>query len=153
MSETIGITPKPPETVLPEVPQELWESIRKASADSDSGALERCAADHPREMLCWAALAASQESIISRYAYARVGYHRGLDSLRANGWRGSGYVRSNNASNRPFLSALAQLGHYAGQIGEDDERERCQEFLKQLDPTVNWDDFDYDNPIDFIFAS
>ena len=72
---------------------------------------------------------------IERYAAYRVGYHRGLDALRANGWRGSGYVRWSEPTNRGFLRSLAGLGEVAAAIGETDEAERCAQFLLQLDPT------------------
>ncbi len=68
------------------------------------------------------------------YAAYRVGYHRGLDSLRANGWRGSGYVRWEHPSNQGFLRALAGLARQATAIGEHDEAERCELFLRQCDP-------------------
>lgn len=64
----------------------------------------------------------------------RVGYHRGLDMLRANGWRGSGYVRYVHESNRGFLDCLAGLARQAAVIGEDAEALRCRQFLAQLDP-------------------
>ena len=69
------------------------------------------------------------------YAAYRVGYHRGLDTLRQNGWRGSGYVRWKHQTNRPFLRCLAGLQQCAAQIGETDEAERCALFLLQLDPS------------------
>ena len=69
------------------------------------------------------------------YACFRVGYHRGLDRLRANGWRGSGYVRWQFEENRGFLRALRGLGQTAALIGETDEAERCAHFLMQCDPT------------------
>jgi hypothetical protein len=77
----------------------------------------------------------SASSTIEAYAYFRVGYHRGLDALRANGWRGSGYVRWVNASNRGFLTCLAGLANCAALIGEVDEAERCELFLRQCDPS------------------
>jgi hypothetical protein len=64
-----------------------------------------------------------------------VGYHRGLDRLRRNGWRGSGEVRWTEAENRGFLRALAGLAREAAVIGETAEAERCELFLRQLDPT------------------
>jgi hypothetical protein len=64
-----------------------------------------------------------------------VGYHRGLDRLRANGWRGSGYVRWREETNRGFLRALRGLGQAAARIGEQDEAERCAQFLAQLEPS------------------
>ena len=63
-----------------------------------------------------------------------MGYHRGLDRLRQNGWRGSGYVRWQHESNRGFLRALDGLRASAEAIGETDEAERCALFLRQLDP-------------------
>ena len=82
----------------------------------------------------WAELGDIGRDDIERYAYYRVGYHRGLDALRANGWRGSGYVRWSAPTNRGFLRALAGLGAMAAAIGEDDEAERVATFLAQLDP-------------------
>ena len=62
------------------------------------------------------------------------GYHRGLDALRAAGWRGSGYVRWRHESNRGFLRSLHALEQAADAIGEVDEAQRCALFLRQLDP-------------------
>ena len=53
---------------------------------------------------------------------------------RASGWRGSGYVRWTHETNRGFLRALDGLRASAAAIGEDDEAERCDLFLRQLDP-------------------
>lgn len=83
----------------------------------------------------WAALGDLGRDPIERYAAYRVGYHRGLDALRANGWRGSGYVRWTEATNYGFLSALRGLAQMAELIGEHDEAERCNTFLLQLDPS------------------
>jgi hypothetical protein len=79
---------------------------------------------------------------VERYAYARVGYHRGLDTLRASGWRGSGYVRWRHESNHGFLRALEGLRSAAAEIGEADEEERCAIFLRQCDP--EWPPADFD---------
>jgi hypothetical protein len=88
--------------------------------------------------MCWAQLAALGEEPIERYAYARVGYHRGLDALRANGWGGTGRVRWSEPTNRPFLACLVRLRAAAAEIGEDAEVTRIDEFLRDLDP--DWDD-------------
>ena len=72
---------------------------------------------------------------VEAYACYRVGYHRGLDTLRANGWRGSGYVRWEHPSNRGFLRCLSGLQRMSTMLGEADEAERCQVFLHQLDPS------------------
>jgi hypothetical protein len=91
-------------------------------------------ADWPRCLEAWAELGDLGRDAVERYAAYRVGYHRGLDRLRANGWRGSGYVRSSHPENVGFLRCLRGLGEMAAAIGEADEAERCATFLLQLDP-------------------
>lgn len=88
----------------------------------------------PRFLEGWARLGDEGRDMIERYAAYRVGYHRGLDTLRASGWRGSGYVRRAHETNRGFLDCLAGLQSEAREIGETDEAQRCAEFLHQLDP-------------------
>jgi hypothetical protein len=83
----------------------------------------------------WAALGALGRDVIEQYAAYRVGYHRGLDALRANGWRGSGYVRWAAESNRGFLRCLRGLQQMATAIGEADEADRITVFMHQLDPS------------------
>jgi len=90
--------------------------------------------DHPRSLIGWASLGDLARDEVEAYACYRVGYHRGLDALRANGWRGSGYVRWAHEGNRGFLRSLAGLGRTAQAIGEADEAARCEEFLQMLDP-------------------
>jgi hypothetical protein len=91
---------------------------------------------HPASSLCWALLAegalASQtpEGDLGAYAYARTGYHRGLDSLRRAGWRGTGPVPWEHLPNRGFLRALWALALAAERIGEGEEYERCAQFLR-----------------------
>ena len=97
-------------------------------------AVAEVAARDPRCLQAWAALAELANDPIEKYAYARVGYHRGLDALRAAGWRGSGYVRWSRESNRGFLRSLDALRATAASIGEVDEEQRCELFLRQLDP-------------------
>lgn len=99
------------------------------------------AAEHPDSIEAWAALGAVQEetgdsilSTINAYACYRIGYHRGLDALRKNGWRGTQLVRWSDEPNRGFLRCLDGLRRLAGLIGERDEEARCAEFLLQLDP-------------------
>lgn len=72
---------------------------------------------------------------IAAYAYARVGYHRGLDLLRSAGWRPDREVRWEHEGNRGFLLALFELMRASAAIGEGVEARRCREFLLQLDPT------------------
>lgn len=89
-------------------------------------------AAHPESSLAWAVLADAawtQGRTVDSYAYARVGYHRGLDALRRNGWRGHGPVPYSHAPNLGFLRCLAALGRGAEAIGETGEAERCATFL------------------------
>jgi len=98
-------------------------------------AVAEVVASAPRYLDGWAELGDLGRDVIERYAAYRVGYHRGLDALRANGWRGSGYVRWSEPTNRGFLRSLRGLGVMAAEIGETDEAERCHTFLLQLDPS------------------
>ena len=70
------------------------------------------------------------------YAYARVGYHRSLDLLRRNGWKGHGPVPWEHEPNRGFLRSLALLALSARAIGETDEWDRCSSFLRDSSPTA-----------------
>jgi Protein of unknown function (DUF3151) len=126
-----------PSTVLPAADPAAQAALSEALASEDAGrrdAIARVVARDPRFLEGWAALGDAGRDEIERYAAYRVGYHRGLDALRANGWRGSGYVRWAEPSNRGFLRSLAGLGAMAAAIGETDEAERCAQFLAQLDP-------------------
>jgi len=95
------------------------------------------AAQHPTSSAAWAALADRAFAAgrpVESYAYARVGYHRGLDALRRAGWKGAGPVPWSHAPNRGFLRALHALGRAAAAIGEQDEAQRCATFLRDSDP-------------------
>ncbi|GAA8853623.1 DUF3151 domain-containing protein [Helicobacter pylori] len=113
-----------PETKLPEDP---------ASARIEAGEdAAKVAADLPSSSLPWAVLAEAALDggrSIEGYAYARTGYHRGLDALRRSGWKGQGPVPWAHVPNRGFLRALAALSQAAGEIGESDEEARCRTFL------------------------
>jgi hypothetical protein len=126
----------PPETVLDTEPDEARRGLEHARAVSGDprGAVSAVVARFPRFLDGWARLGELGRDDVEAYAAFRVGYHRGLDRLRANGWRGSGYVRWAHEENRGFLRALAGLARTAAAIGEDDEAERCELFLRQLDP-------------------
>ncbi|MEZ5322727.1 MAG: DUF3151 family protein [Microthrixaceae bacterium] len=91
---------------------------------------------HPRSSTAWAARGSAAASPVERYAAFRVGYHRGLDAMRANGWRGSGYLRWRHPSNRGVLRCLVGLRDAARAIGEADEVTRLDEFLAMLDPDL-----------------
>ena len=89
--------------------------------------------------LAWAVLAESalrDGLTITGYAYARTGYHRGLDQLRRNGWKGFGPVPWSHEPNQGFLRALGALQKAADAIGETDEAERCRVFLTDSDPAA-----------------
>jgi hypothetical protein len=95
------------------------------------------AAAHPASSAAWATLAENAMSgarPVEAYAYARTGYHRGLDALRRSGWKGSGPIPWSHEPNRGFLRALHALGQAAGAIGEQDEAARCAQFLADSDP-------------------
>lgn len=90
------------------------------------------AAAHPSASLAWAVLAEralAQDRPVDAYAFARTGYHRGLDALRRSGWKGHGPVPWEHPPNRGFLRALHALGLAAAAIGETDEATRCRGLL------------------------
>ena len=137
MSERpVGFTPSgPPETILDPEPEEAQAALAKAVEAGDREAVAAVVAASPRYLDAWARLGNAGRDSVESYAYYRIGYHRGLDRLRASGWRGSGYVRWQHESNRGFLRALDGLRRAAEEIGETDEAERCDTFLHQLDPS------------------
>ena len=131
-------TSGPPETVLDTEPAAALSALAGALAEPLSNrrdAVAAVVARWPRMLAAWASLGELGRDPTERYAAYRVGYHRGLDRLRANGWRGSGYVRWDYMENRGFLRSLAGLQREAGAIAEHDEAERCALFLRQLDPS------------------
>ena len=140
---SVPLTTGLPETVLPAPPVEASRALGTAlelPADRQAAAVAEVAAAYPRYLDAWAQLAelaAADGEHVASYAYARVGYHRGLDTARGAGWRGSGYVRWRHEDNRGFLRSLDALRRAAASIGETDEADRCQLFLHQLDP--DWD--------------
>ncbi|MDU2597264.1 MAG: DUF3151 family protein [Dermabacter sp.] len=71
------------------LPDELDRPVREREGDDP----KKVAADHPTSPLAWALLAQESSAdgdTIEAYAFARVGYHRGLDALRRAGWREKG---------------------------------------------------------------
>jgi len=133
----VEFTAGSPETVLDPPAPEVAAALDAAGALDPAdrrAAVSAVAARVPRCLQAWADLAELATDPVERYAFARVGYHRGLDALRAAGWRGSGYVRWRHESNRGFLRSLHALELAAGAIGETDEEQRCALFLRQLDP-------------------
>jgi hypothetical protein len=128
----------PPRTVLPGDSKTVHEQLRQAAAappDDRRTKVAEVVSANPRSLDAWATLGSLGRDDIERYAAYRVGYHRGLDALRANGWRGSGYVRWIDETNRGFLRCLRGLQQMATAIGETDEAERIALFMQQLDPS------------------
>ncbi|HSR87111.1 MAG TPA: DUF3151 domain-containing protein [Streptosporangiaceae bacterium] len=121
-----------PDTFLPDN-----EEARAALADASDPA--EAAARFPSYCAAWAALserAMAAGDAVTAYAFARTGYHRGLDQLRRAGWRGHGPIPWEHEPNQGFLRALHMLGVAAAAIGEDDEATRCQEFLADSSPAA-----------------
>src|SRR5690349_18328189 len=125
----INLLGETPPTLLPGDP-----SAEAALAQGRDPA--EVAAEHPRASAAWAALAEraldgdrGTAGTVEGYAYARTGYHRGLDALRRNGWKGHGPVPWSHEPNQGFLRCLAALARAAGAIGETDEEARCWTFL------------------------
>ncbi|TFV51972.1 DUF3151 domain-containing protein [Blastococcus sp. TF02A-35] len=123
---------EPDPTLLPgnpEAERELADGVPAAEV----------AAHHPTVSAAWAALAEgalADGRTIEAYAYARTGYHRGLDALRRNGWKGFGPVPWSHEPNRGFLRCVRVLASAAGAIGETGEQERCTQLLRDCDPTL-----------------
>ena len=119
---------EPPETLLPADPA----SELSDDADPDAGARA-----YPASSLVWARLAEralADGRDVEAYAFARTGYHRGLDALRRNGWRGQGPIPWAHEPNRGFLRALAALATASDRIGDAEEADRCREFLRDSTP-------------------
>src|SRR5579859_6901003 len=123
--------PTPPPTYLP-------DNEEAAAALRDGEDPATVAARFPAYPAAWAELAsrALAKDPVTAYAYARTGYHRGLDQLRRSGWHGSGPIPWEHEPNRGFLSSLYLLGAAAAAIGEDDEAARTSEFLNEASPAA-----------------
>jgi hypothetical protein len=132
MTHSHNLLGEPPATLLPGDP----EAEAALAAGTDPA---QVAAGHPRASAAWAALAETAIDggrTIEAYAYARTGYHRGLDALRKNGWKGYGPVPWSHEPNRGFLRCVIVLARAAEAIGEVDEQERCTQLLRDCDPSL-----------------
>lgn len=121
----------PPPIALPADPaaEEL------AAGDSTDTVARR----HPTSSLVWAVLAEQALDAghdVAAYAYARTGYHRGLDRLRRNGWKGAGEIPWSHEPNQGFLRCLSALGQAAVLFEEQDEAARIRAFLLDADRTI-----------------
>jgi uncharacterized protein DUF3151 len=139
LPEPVGLPPGPPIGLQPvEVPPATRLPDDPAATATDLSP-EQLAARFPTSSAAWAHLAEralANGDHIGGYAFARTGYHRGLDQLRRNGWRGSGPVPWTHVPNQGFLRCLAALSRAAGAIGEADEATRCAQFLRDCDPAA-----------------
>ena len=122
----------PPPTQLPEDPA----AADLAGGEAPADVVRR----HPASPFAWAALAEQARDAgaddVTVYAYSRVGYHRSLDMLRRNGWKGHGPVPWEHEPNRGFLRSLAILALSARAIGETEEWDRCSGFLRDSSQTA-----------------
>ena len=122
----------PPDTLLP--PDDQARAALEAAADPAT-----VAAAFPAYCTAWAALAEralASGDAVTAYAYARTGYHRGLDQLRRAGWRGNGPVPWEHEPNQGFLRSLNMLARSAAAINEEEEAERCRVFLADSSETA-----------------
>jgi hypothetical protein len=130
--ENVGLGARhAPPTLLPDDPGQARLAIGEPAA--------QVAAAFPTSCATWAALAEAALANgrnVEGYAYARTGYHRGLDALRRAGWRGSGPIPWSHEPNRGFLRSLHALGRAADAIGETAEATRCATFLADSDPAA-----------------
>jgi hypothetical protein len=123
-----NLLPGPDPTFLP---VEGPDAVARAALAAGSSSRHAVPAS-PAASILWALLA--EESLaegepVAAYAYARTGYHRGLDALRRAGWRGHGPIPVDHQPNQGFLRALLALAEAAEAIGEQDEADRCGTFL------------------------
>ena len=129
-----------PENLLGGPPETYLSANDEAAAALAAGAdPAQVAARFPAYCAAWAALAdraLASGDAVSGYAFARTGYHRGLDQLRRAGWHGHGPIPWEHEPNQGFLRSLYLLGRAAAAIGEEDEAIRCQEFLADSSPAA-----------------
>jgi hypothetical protein len=121
----------PPPVKLPVDPAAALMAAGESAGD--------VARQNPTSSLAWAVLAEAaldRGDDVAAYAYARVGYHRGLDLLRRNGWKGAGPIPWTHEPNRGFLRSLSALGQAAALFEEKDEVARVQAFLLDADPQI-----------------
>ncbi|OJF11774.1 DUF3151 domain-containing protein [Couchioplanes caeruleus] len=133
-----NLLPEPPATYLP-ADEAADTALAEAAKTGTDEAYKEVAARFPAYSGGWAALAHSalaDKQPVTAYAYARTGYHRGLDALRRSGWKGHGPVPWAHGPNQGFLRCLHSLSLAAAEIGEADEAARCAQFLRDSDPAA-----------------
>ena len=131
------------ETLLDPEPETSTRALTDALMAHDEGSrqlgrrLRETVTQQPTFLDGWAHLALwalEEGDEVAAYAFARTGYHRGLDRIRRAGWKGQGPVPWHHEPNRGFLRSVQALMRAAALMGEMDEAERCRTFLLELDP-------------------
>jgi len=110
----VTLTSGSPDTVLPALAPDIAEALASAGrqpAERRKAAVAEVAARWPDCLQAWAALAAIAQDPVEQYAYARTGYHRGLDALRASGgvargWSAGATPKTGASCDRSEPSAL-----------------------------------------------
>lgn len=130
------------ETLLEAEPEESTRALTDSLMAHDEGPrhlgrrLRDTVTHQPTFLDGWAHLALwalEEGDEVAAYAFARTGYHRGLDRIRRSGWKGHGPVPWHHEPNRGFLRSVHALMRAAALMGEMDEAERCRVFLLELD--------------------
>lgn len=133
-----------PSVLLPPEPDEAVQALEEAlhigvaGSDARRAALAAVVRSRPAFVGGWAHLASEALALgqdVEAYAFARTGYHRALDRLRGNGWRGTGWVLWAHEPNRSALLAFHELLRAAESIGETAEVERMRTLLLDSDPS------------------
>ena len=117
---------EPADTLLPADPG--------LAAYENGKTARQIASEQPASVAAWADLAEAalaEGSDIEGYAFARTAYHRSLDALRRNAWRGHGPVPWAHEPNRGFLRPWAALATASERLGDVEEAHRCREFLRE----------------------
>ena len=131
------------ETLLDPEPESSTSALADALMAHDEGPrhlgrrLRTIVTQQPTFLDGWAHLAfwaLEEGDEVAAYAFARTGYHRGLDRIRRAGWKGQGPVPGHHEPNRGVLRSVQALMRAAALMGEMDEAERCRAFLLELDP-------------------
>ena len=165
MTDNLDITNEnieQPEIEMPAVDPVLLADIEKNLKTLNIDELYDIARVNPSDIHCWVALSIAiiettklekVDQAVMAYAYARIGYHRGLDILRTNGWFGSGFIRSSVINNRGFLAALALVAITSKNLSYHEESSRCMEFLELIDPNNTIEINNMSNAAEFLFPT
>ena len=129
----------PPAVQLPPEDPAAVAALEQALQAVDSGAaLREVAGRWPGFVEVWARLAEQAlraGQTVEAYAFARTGYHRGLDLLRRSGWRGLGPIPWAHQPNQGVLRAIQALMQTSAALGDQPEADRCRQLLLDSDPS------------------